>query len=150
MVCAVVMAVTCAMTGMAYTISGVVTDTGEEPLAEAGIRLLNAKDSTYVKGTAADLNGKFTLRDVKNGKYILETSYIGYVKDLRNVSVADKDVNAGTITLSESSHVLAETTVTAVKTPIKVMQDTVEFNADSYKTRPNAVVEDLLKRLPGV
>lgn len=150
LVCAVVMAVTCAMTGMAYTISGVVTDTGEEPLAEAGIRLLNAKDSTYVKGTAADLNGKFTLRDVKNGKYILETSYIGYVKDLRNVSVADKDVNAGTITLSESSHVLAETTVTAVKTPIKVMQDTVEFNADSYKTRPNAVVEDLLKRLPGV
>ena len=81
LVCAVVMAVTCAMTGMAYTISGVVTDTGEEPLAEAGIRLLNAKDSTYVKGTAADLNGKFTLRDVKNGKYILETSYIGYVKD---------------------------------------------------------------------
>lgn len=64
--------------------------------------------------------------------------------------MADKDVNAGTITLSESSHVLAETTVTAVKTPIKVMQDTVEFNADSYKTRPNAVVEDLLKRLPGV
>ena len=64
--------------------------------------------------------------------------------------MADKDVNAGTITLSESSHVLAETTVTAVKTPIKVMQDTVEFNADSYKTRPNAVVADLLKRLPGV
>ena len=45
---------------------------------------------------------------------------------------------------------LGEVSVVAVKTPIKVMEDTVEYNADSYHTQPNAVVEDLLKRLPGV
>ena len=45
---------------------------------------------------------------------------------------------------------LGEVSVTGVKTPIKVMEDTIEYNADTYKTQPNAVVEDLLKRLPGV
>ncbi len=45
---------------------------------------------------------------------------------------------------------LKEAVVVGIKTPIKVMEDTIEFNADSYKTPPNAVVEDLLKRLPGV
>ena len=149
-ICVAIMAIGCAVTGAAYTISGSVSDDNGEPLMEAGIRLLAAKDSAYVKGTAADLNGKFALKDVKNGKYILETSYIGYSKTFKDVTVADKDINAGDIKLTEASHLLAETTVTAVKTPIKVMEDTIEFNADSYKTQPNAVVEDLLKRLPGV
>lgn len=139
-----------ALTVSAYTISGTVADESGEPLMEAGIRLLAAKDSAYVKGAAADLNGKFSLADIKNGKYILEASYVGYGKEYKNLTIADKNVNAGTITLTEASHLLSEAIVTAVKTPIKVMQDTVEFNADSYKTRPNAVVEDLLKRLPGV
>lgn len=150
MVLAVCMAACSVLTGAAYTVSGTVSDDTGEPLMEAGVRLLAAKDSAYVKGTAADMNGKFSFADIKNGSYILETSYIGYVKNYKNLTVADKNFNAGTITLKESSHLLAEATVTAVKTPIKVMQDTVEFNADSYKTQPNAVVEDLLKRLPGV
>lgn len=45
---------------------------------------------------------------------------------------------------------LREAEVVGVRTPVKVMQDTVEYNADAYRTQPNAVVEDLLKRLPGV
>lgn len=150
MICAALMMAACAFTVSAYNVNGLVADEAGEPLMEAGIRLLAAKDSSYVKGTAADLDGKFTLQDIKNGKYILETTYVGYGKNLKNITVADKNVNVGTITLTESSHLLSEATVTAVKTPIKVMEDTVEFNADSYKTRPNAVVEDLLKRLPGV
>ena len=52
--------------------------------------------------------------------------------------------------MSESSILLQETTVVGVKTEIVVKEDTIEYNADSYRTQPNAVVEDLLKRLPGV
>ncbi|MDE6557387.1 MAG: TonB-dependent receptor, partial [Duncaniella sp.] len=54
------------------------------------------------------------------------------------------------ITMRESSELLGEVKVVGVKTPIKVMEDTIEYNAGSYHTQPNAVVEDLLKRLPGV
>lgn len=43
-----------------------------------------------------------------------------------------------------------DVTVTARRAPVTINGDTVEFNAENFKTQPNAVVEDLLKRLPGV
>ena len=134
----------------AYNVTGKILDSSGETMPEAGVRLLAAKDSTYVKGGAANIDGEFILSGVKSGKYILQCDYVGYKTQYKDVVVANKSVNLDPITLQESSFMLKEATVTAIKTPIKVMEDTVEFNADSYKTQPNAVVEDLLKRLPGV
>lgn len=134
----------------AYTIKGTVTDASGEPLSDATVRILSARDSSFVKGAPADVNGKFSFSGINRGKYIVEATYIGYNKAFSNVSIDKSEPAAITIRLSDSSIQLKETTVVAVKTPIKVMEDTVEYNADSYKTQPNAVVEDLLKRLPGV
>ena len=58
-----------------------------------------------------------------------------------------RTVDLGKIAVKENSIVLRDAEVTAVRAEVKVMEDTVEYNADSYKTQPNAVVEDLLKRL---
>ncbi|MCM1404865.1 MAG: outer membrane beta-barrel protein, partial [[Clostridium] fimetarium] len=133
----------------AYNISGVVTDPQGEAMPDATVRILARKDSSFVRGGVADLNGRFTIAGVNNGSYIVEAGYIGYNKAFRNVRVNGRNANADTLRVTESSVMLQETTVIGVKTPIKVMEDTIEFNADSYKTQPNAVVEDLLKRLPG-
>lgn len=136
---------------MAYNVKGTVVDAGDDStLAEATVRLLNAKDSTFYKGVAADVNGIFDFQNVSSGKYIIEASYLGYDKTYLDITVRRADLKDIKISLKESSIMLAEATVTGVKTPIKVMQDTIEYNADSYTTQPNAVVEDLLKRLPGV
>ncbi len=135
----------------AAVISGIVKDaTNSEPLMEAAVKLITASDSSFVKGVTTDLDGKFSIADVKAGKYIVQISYIGYADYEKNVTVANTNVRLGQIDLRESSHLLGEVSVVATKTPIKVMEDTVEYNADSYHTQPNAVVEDLLKRLPGV
>lgn len=134
----------------AYNITGVIVDETGEPLPEAGVRLLKARDSVYVKGCAADINGKFNLTGINKGSYIVEISYVGYNTIKQPVTINASSRNLQTIKLSESSVMLKEAVVTGVKTPVKVMEDTVEFNADSYTTQPNAVVEDLLKRLPGV
>ena len=137
-------------TTFAASIKGVIKDTNGEPLMEATVRLLSARDSSFVKGTAADANGRFTLGNVNKGRYIIQSTYIGYTPSYQNVSVGENDVRLKPIVMNESSIVLKEATVMGVKTQITVKEDTVEFNADSYKTQPNAVVEDLLKRLPGV
>lgn len=135
----------------AYTIRGVVLDAADDStMPEATVRLLNQRDSSFVKGVAANIDGVFTIANVSNGRYILEANYIGYEKCFMNITVRNADPARVTMKLGESSIKLSEATVTAVKTPIKVMEDTIEFNADSYTTQPNAVVEDLLKRLPGV
>ena len=139
----------CALAGYAADITGRVTDGAGEPLMQASVRLLKP-DSAFVAGTAADLDGRFSLPAVKPGRYLLETTYVGFAPVTMPVEVGKANLSMKPIVMSESSKSLAEVTVTAVKTPVKVMTDTVEFNADSYLTRPNAVVEDLLKRLPGV
>jgi len=138
-------------TALAVNITGTVKDAAStEPLMEATVKLLAAKDSTFVKGITTNLDGKFTLSGVKKGKYILAVTYIGYSDYYRDVNVASSNVRLGVIEMKEASHLLGVVNVVATKTPIKVMEDTVEYNADSYHTQPNAVVEDLLKRLPGV
>lgn len=138
------------MAALAYNVSGTVADEKGEPLIDATVRILQAGDSAFVKGAIADIDGKFSVKGLKKGKYILEANYIGYSKSFLPVEITGKNVNVDTVTVMESSYLLQEATVIGVKTPIKVMQDTIEYNADTYKTQPNAVVEDLLKRLPGV
>ncbi|MBR5332540.1 MAG: TonB-dependent receptor [Muribaculaceae bacterium] len=137
-------------TAYAGNIFGRVVDSEKEPLLQASVRLLAAKDSAYVKGGATDEQGRFRFNNVKSGKYIIQATYVGYESTYKNITVGADNLRVGEIVMNESSIMLKETTVVGVKTPIKVMEDTVEYNADTYKTQPNAVVEDLLKRMSGV
>lgn len=136
------------------TINGILIDANDTTeLIGATVRLLKAdKDSTYVTGQLSDENGLFTIKNVREGKYYLKCSYIGYDTDVKRITVGDdgRDVNLGVIKMNPSSIMLSETVVYGVKTAITVKEDTIEYNADTYKTQANAVVEDLLKRLPGV
>lgn len=134
----------------AYDISGKLVDEESEPMIQATVKLLRGRDSTVFRTAVASDAGTFTFSGINSGKYILEGSYVGYSPVYRNITVSNADINAGTLKMEPASVMLAEARVTGVRTQIKVMQDTIEFNAESYKTAPNAVVEDLLKRLPGV
>ncbi len=131
-------------------IRGLVRDADGEALPGASVRVLAVKDSTLVSGVVTDADGNFTLRDVAPGKYIINIDYVGYAPVYDNVTVGNGPLNLKPTVLASKSHNLREVQVTAVKTPITVKEDTIEFNADTYKVQPNAVVEDLLKRLPGV
>ena len=144
-------AVMTSLSCLAYNITGYVVDPEGEMLPQASIRLIKAaKDSTYIGGVTTNLDGFFSLTNVKNGKYVVEISYIGYEPAKRDVIVKGSNVKLDSIRLSEGGIALREVMVTGVRTPVKVMEDTVEYDAGAYKTQPNAVVEDLLKRLPGV
>ncbi len=138
----------------ASNINGLLVDANDTlPLIQATVKLLKTdKDSTLVKGVVTDDNGVFNIKKVQPGHYYLKFSYIGYHDMVKRVSVGNdgRDVNMGVIEMSNNTVLLKEAVVVGIKTPITVKEDTVEFNADTYKTQANAVVEDLLKRLPGV
>ncbi|MDE6207964.1 MAG: outer membrane beta-barrel protein [Muribaculaceae bacterium] len=141
---------TAAASAAAAVLRGRVTDNTGEALMQASVRILAAKDSTLVKGAVTNDSGRFAIEGLKQGRYIVETSYVGYATSTQNITVGTDDIRLQPIVLSESSVALREAVVTGIRTPVKVMEDTVEFNADSYHTQPNSMVEDLLKRLPGV
>ena len=154
LIVAIAMVAMSAGSANAAIINGILVDaTDTTELMQANVALLQMdKDSTYVKGTITDFNGVFNLEEVPEGHYYLKCSYIGYEPTVKRVSIgADgRDVNMGMIYLSQNTVVLKETVVMGVKTAVTVKEDTIEYNADTYKTQANAVVEDLLKRMPGV
>ena len=138
---------------MAGDVRGVLVDRMDgSPLISATLRLLNAKDSSMVKGAMSDVDGRFRITGIGRGRYLLESSYVGYQTTLTpvNLKTSDASVRLDTIRMAGNSVVLKEAEVVGIKAEVKVMQDKVEYNADSYKTQPNAVVQDILKRLPGV
>lgn len=124
----------------------------KDPVEQVTVRLLSLPDSVMVTGTTSNKNGIFTLQNIHPGKYVLHISYVGYKHLYKPVSVDGKTttVNLGVLSLSPDDILLQEAVVTGKAAEVVVKGDTLEFNADSYKTQENAVVEDVLKKLPGV
>ena len=116
----------------------------------ATIRLLKQKDSTLVQGVQTDMKGGFVLSKIKSGNYILVVSSVGYVEKKRDIVVDKKDLILKTIQLNEDVKLLGELEVKGTAAQLVVKGDTLEYNATAFKTPENAVVEDLLKKLPGV
>lgn len=120
------------------------------PIEMGAVRLLQGADSTLVQGCQTDLNGNFMLSKVKPGTYTLLVSMVGYVNYRLKITMEHKDIILKNIHLKEDSHLLGEVEVRGTAAQMVVKGDTTEFNATAFKTNQNAVVEDLLKRLPGV
>ena len=136
----------------AASIKGRVVDDTGQPLPGATVQLLTASDSTASAMTVAGDNGDFSFPKLKTGDYAVIVSMTGMDNVRKSASLPSSDSNAdlGDIRLSESAVTLKEAVVTAVKAAVVAKQDTLEFNAGSFHTKPNATVEDLLKKLPGV
>jgi len=130
-------------------ITGTVYDNStKEAVIQAGVRILKAKDSTFVTGVATDLDGKFSVR-VNPGRYIVNITYLGYSEAYLNADASRRSAALGDIFLKDDGILLKEAVVTAKAAEIAIKGDTVEYNADSYKVQESAVVEDLLKKMPG-
>ena len=133
-------------------LSGTVSDTLNEPLVGATVMLLHAKDSVLAKFGITNEKGKFKLDKVSPDQYILQISYLGYANLSQpfQLTTSEKKQDLGLFQLNSSSALLEEVEVKADFIPIKMKKDTIEYNAVAFKTKPNAAVEDLLKKLPGV
>jgi len=136
-----------------YTVKGVVIDTsGNIKLKDAAVIILNSKDSIIRNFTRAQLDGSFAINGLQRGSYILYISYPGYA-DYSEKFELDSSRNFkdfSMIGLILKSNLLKEVLIKGTVSVIRIKGDTTEYNAKIYKLSPNAKVEDLLKRLPGI
>jgi len=133
------------------TLKGKLVDSvGKQALKDASITVLEAKDSTLDVFGLAKADGSFIVEKISFGEMIVMIKFQGYEAYSKkiNFSKTNSSVDLGTIYLKLAANDLGEVTVT--QSPITIKKDTVQFNASSFKTKPNAVMEDLLKKLPGV
>lgn len=136
----------------AARIIGRTVDADSSPLAGVTAQLVMYPDSVRKGFMITSDKGEFRFTNIQPGNYVLNLSMIG-MDDLRKtIEVKDttKLIDLGNITMTETAVMLKEAVVTATKAAVVAKTDTMEFNAESFKTKTNATVEDLLKKLPGV
>ena len=134
------------------TISGnVIESETKEAVLQATVQLLLLPDSTYIAGAATVAQGKFTLPKVQAGNYILKVSYIGFQSKLIPFQLTGRNLNvsAGTIELESDAILLQEAVIVAEAPPVTVVEDTVIYAASAYRTAEGAMLEELVKKLPG-
>jgi len=128
-------------------VTGVIVSANDNsPLIGTHIYLKNSDGS---RNTTSDFIGKFQFKNVENGQYILEVSYIGYQSITRSVNVSGESISLGFISMQEGID-LEEVQVVEQVLPVVQKGDTTQFNADAYKVMADADAADLLEKMPTV
>ena len=136
------------------TLSGRVIDSIQKtPVMLATVSVFKAADTSLVTYRMTDDDGKFKITGLP-GNVALRViiSYEGFspYRHVFSFTKTEDIVNLENIFLTISTQRLEDVIVWAERPPVIVKKDTIEFNANSFKTLPNALVEDLLKKLPGI
>jgi hypothetical protein len=138
--------------GQKFTIQGQLVDTLSKPLPSATVLLLNPKDSSLVNFALGDANGNFAIKNVSKGEHLFKVTFIGFRPFMKEIVTPETGniIDLGVVKMEPASNELDAIEIAAERAPVTIKKDTIEFNAGSFKTKQNAVVEDLLKKLPGV
>lgn len=130
------------------SIKGALQDTSARTfLKYAVIQLLQAKDSIQVSFARSDAAGRFELKNIKHGNYLVLITYPGYA-EYADILEVKKEEDLGQITMITKA-VALQNVIVRGGGAVRMKGDTTAFMADSFKVREGANVEDLLKRLPG-
>ncbi len=133
-----------------FNVTGVVVDSARAPRQGVMVVALTRKDSVITVFATTTATGRFDLKRLAPGNYILQVTAIGYKPMRRDFTITNANVAADTVVMQAAIVKLNELVATAEHVPIVNKPDTLEYNAEAFKTRVNATVEELLKRLPGV
>ena len=136
------------LVGQTYQISGKVVDEQNQIIPYSNILLLQAADTTFVKGTSADDNGFFVLEDVEPDLYLLQASYVGRGSKPLALDIS-QDVSLGALIIPLQANELDEVVVTAQRPKLQRLADRLVFSVE------NTVISsgtswDILRNTPGV
>ena len=123
-----------------------------ETMPGSTVMLLHPADSSFYKFSTTNTEGNFSIKGAKAGKYILQISFIGYQSYYKAIELSNsnKNVDLGTLNLKTKQALLQTVEVVEEMVPVIINGDTIEFNADAFKTQPESNVADLLRKLPGI
>ncbi|MET0635442.1 MAG: TonB-dependent receptor [Chitinophagaceae bacterium] len=122
------------------------------PVGDATVTVLNRKDSSLVSFSMTGNSGDFRIGNLPDGEYRLLATHVNYHNLSKNFSIRQelRELQLGVMLMLDKSVLLKEVVVNSEVPPVSMVGDTVMYHADAFKTPPNASVEQLLRKLPGV
>lgn len=144
----------CSYTWSQGILTGKIADSSsQKPLGLATVTVFKAADTALITYRLSTPDGDFRVPGLPfdvNCRVVISFSGYGIYRKEFTITAAQPALNIGTIHMTTDAKSLDEVLVIAERPPVTVRKDTIEFNASAFKTLPNALVEDLLKKLPGV
>ncbi|MCX2480936.1 outer membrane beta-barrel protein [Pedobacter sp. MC2016-15] len=133
-------------------LNGVVQDTVKAGIPGANVRLISGKDTM---NTSTDSVGRFSFtvkRSAPAAQVSILVRGLGYLPNGKEFTLSDdsREQALSALILKDASNQLSEVVIKAKVIPMRLMKDTVEFNAAAYTVREGDNVDELLKQLPGV
>jgi hypothetical protein len=133
------------------TIFGRVRDTSEgRSLSSASVLLLRPADSVLIRTVRTSSDGVFRMQGIMDGTYILMVSFPKYADYLDTIVISATDRDLHVIPLTTRAQLLQEVIIRRTAAAIRMKGDTTEYRADSFHVAPNADVQELLRRMPGI
>ncbi len=134
-----------------FSIRGKVINKQKESLPGATLLLLQPSDSTMVNFALTNKNGHFEFANVARNKYLLRISYVGFDSQFHPITPPPgNQLDLGTIELTNEGITLSVVSITGQRIPITVRGDTIDYDVQAFSPQVGEVVEDLLKRMPGI
>lgn len=135
----------------------VVDKESREALEKATLQLYKTQtnrngraDTTFVAGTLADGQGRFSFSGVAAGSYVLRASFLGYERLTKSfVKTSGRALALGDLQLKAQTVQISEAVVTANIPKMVIKDDTVVYNADAFRVPEGSVIESLVEMLPG-
>ena len=121
----------------------------DDPVGFATVSLQKINSDKPYKYVLSSSEGKAVIEGVAFGKYLFKVEIMGYKAISQEIEVKG-DLDLGTLKMDPDVEVLNSAKVTATGNPIIIKKDTIEYTASSFKTTDTDMLEDLLKKLPGV
>lgn len=137
------------------SVAGILLDSANKKttLNYATVSVYKGTDTVLTTYKLSDDKGAFKIANLELGityRLVINAWMYTIARKEFTLTTASPNLNLGEILLTEKRNNLNEVVILSERPPIIVRKDTIEFNAESFKTLPTAVVEDLLKKLPGV
>lgn len=135
--------------GQSAAVRGRLKDPGEDRLIQGATVTLTDSSGKTIQSVISTASGQFILRNISFSSYTLRISSVEY-NPIDTMIRVSGPLDLGTILLSRSAKELEEVVIRGITPPVKQKADTLEFNASSYKVNPDANVEDVVRKMPGI
>lgn len=120
------------------------------PIEFATVSLNKVGSKDHLKYVLSDDEGNAKIEKIRKGKYTVTAELLGYKSVSKEVEIVNSNLELGTLEMKVETEFLESASVSAVGNPIVIKKDTIEYSASSFKTTDNDMLEDLLKKLPGI
>ncbi len=134
------------------TVTGtVVNKESGDPMDYVTIQLVDAKTGKPLTvGATTDENGKFSIADIQDGKYLVRVTNVGSIEQDRPVTIAGANVNIGTVKLADDAKLLKEVVVEGIRSQMKFELDKKVFQVDANIASAGQSASELLESIPSV